>query len=374
MNTRKRHLVVVGAGNIGSHLVPHLGRMPGLARVTLVDRDSYDGSNLAGQDITRRDIGRPKARVQAARLRRINPGLEVAAVAAAVEDLPLGLLRADALLGCVDSRVARQTLNLVTRRLGVPWIDAGVQASGWLARVSVYAPDARAACLECGWDQRDYDLLEQDYPCARDATEPPPTHAPSALGALAASMQALECQTLLSGESDGSRPASRQVVIDARHHTHYVTSLPRHPSCRVAEHRPWSIDSLPADPHEVTLDDLVRSVRPMRSRKQTSRRRPTPDRFSLRVAGQRFVTSLRCSGCGRASEFFGVRRRLKTGRRACRRCGKPLYATAFDFLDTLVVGALPASRAFSLAWLGLVVGDVVTLPSWQTRQPPGDRT
>ena len=137
---------------------------------------------------------------------------------------------------------------------------------------------------------------------------------------------------------------------------------PCDPSCRVAEHRPWSIVGLPADPRELTLDDLVRAARPAPSRRQTGRRRPALPNFLLRVAGQRFVTSLRCSGCGRASEFFGVRRRLQTRPRACRRCGKPMYATAFDLLDTLAVGSLPESaRDFSLARLGLVMGDVVTL-------------
>ena len=358
-----RHVVVVGVGNIGSHLVPHLGRMPGLARVTLVDRDHYDEGNLAGQDITRKDVGRPKVQVQAARLRRINPGLPVLAVAAAVEALPLGLLRADALLGCVDSRAARQTLNEATRRLGVPWIDAGVQGTGWLTRVSVYPPEARAACLECGWDQHDYDLLDQAYPCRPGARLPPPTDAPSALGALAASMQALECQALLcGGESDGARSGSRQVVVDARHHTHYVTSLRRHPSCRVAEHQPWSIESLAADPRTLTIDDLVRAARATRSRKPTAHPCRPMDGFSLRVAGQRFVTSLRCSGCGRTREFFGVRRRLQTRRRACRRCSRPMHATAFDLLDALAVASLPEPvRGWSLARLGLVTGDVVTL-------------
>ena len=364
-----RHVVVVGVGNIGSHLVPHLGRMPGVTRVSLIDRDRYDESNLVGQDITRRDVGQPKVRVQAARLRRIIPGLVVRAVTAAVEELPLGLLRGDTLLGCVDSRAARQTLNEVTRRLGVPWIDTGVQGSGWLARVSVYPPDARAACLECGWDQRDYDLLEQAYPCKPGAKVPPPTHAPSALGALAASMQALECQALLrGGESDDSRSTSRQIVVDARHHTHYVTSLPRHPSCRVAEHRPWSIDSLPADPRQLTIDDLVRAARATRSRKRTARRRVAVDTFSIRIAGQRFVTSLRCAGCGLAHEFLGVRRRLQTRPRACRQCGESMYATAFDLVDTLGIGSLAEPVcSWSLARLGLITGDVVTVGRPGTR-------
>ena len=92
--TAQATLVVVGAGgNIGSHLVPHLGRMARVGRVVLIDRDAYEPANLTSQDITPRDIGRPKALVQARRLRAINPALEVAAVVGAVEDQPLGLLR-----------------------------------------------------------------------------------------------------------------------------------------------------------------------------------------------------------------------------------------------------------------------------------------
>ena len=34
-----KRVVVVGVGNIGSHLVPHLGRFPGIGRVTLIDPD-----------------------------------------------------------------------------------------------------------------------------------------------------------------------------------------------------------------------------------------------------------------------------------------------------------------------------------------------
>ena len=34
-------VVIVGLGNIGSHLVRHIGRMDGVGRVTLVDRNVY---------------------------------------------------------------------------------------------------------------------------------------------------------------------------------------------------------------------------------------------------------------------------------------------------------------------------------------------
>ena len=58
-------VILIGAGgNIGSHLVPHLGRMPGIDRIMLVDRDIYEGRNLVSQDIIVSDIGKPKSQVR----------------------------------------------------------------------------------------------------------------------------------------------------------------------------------------------------------------------------------------------------------------------------------------------------------------------
>ena len=91
-----KSITLVGAGgNIGSHLVPHLGRMPGIGRVTLVDRDIYEKRNLISQDILPGDVGSDKALVQAHRLSAINPNLHVIPVVGAVENMPLGSLRAD---------------------------------------------------------------------------------------------------------------------------------------------------------------------------------------------------------------------------------------------------------------------------------------
>jgi hypothetical protein len=92
------------------------------------------------QDIDKRDIGRPKADVQAPRLHRINGGLEVAALNIAVEDVPLGALRADVMLACLDSRRARLVVNQAAWRLGVPWINAGVDGSDLLVRIQTFLP------------------------------------------------------------------------------------------------------------------------------------------------------------------------------------------------------------------------------------------
>jgi molybdopterin/thiamine biosynthesis adenylyltransferase len=142
-------VVVIGAGgNIGSHLVPHLARTPEIGSLTLVDRDAYEARNLANQDMPPRAARRNKAAVQAGRARRLNPRLRVRAVAADVETLPLGALRGDLLLACVDSRRARQRVNQAAWRLGIPWVDAGVLGEGLLARVTGYVPAPDQPCLE----------------------------------------------------------------------------------------------------------------------------------------------------------------------------------------------------------------------------------
>src|SRR5688500_13799194 len=141
-----KRVIVAGAGNTGSHVLGHLARDPLVGEIVVVDFDSYSKSNLVSQAIERHDVGRPKAVVQAERLSRIRgPGhrgdrLKAVPLVARLEDVPLGLMRADVILGCLDSRLARRELNRVAWRLGVPWVDCGVQADGILARVNAYFP------------------------------------------------------------------------------------------------------------------------------------------------------------------------------------------------------------------------------------------
>lgn len=68
-----QHIVVAGLGNTGAFVALLLARMPGVARLILVDPDTYTESNIMAQNIDSSDIGQPKVLAQAAKLRRINP-------------------------------------------------------------------------------------------------------------------------------------------------------------------------------------------------------------------------------------------------------------------------------------------------------------
>ena len=350
----RKHVIVVGAGgNIGSHLVPLLARMPEIDRLTLIDRDRYEERNLGSHGLTRADVGRAKATVAARRARAIDPGLRVTPIAADVETLPAGLLRADLILAGLDSRRARQRVNQAAWRLGVPWLDGGVLADGSLARVTSFRPGP-GPCLECRWDAADYAALEQSYPCEQYPAAAP-TRAPAALGALAASLLALEAGKVLRGEAGALTPGA-EWVIDAAHHRQYVTGARRHPGCRMADHQPWTIDPVRLSPDtpigsaaEILARDLVKDGSSFGA-------------VTLAVEGQRIVRRLSCETCGSPKPVLRLQGRLLPGDWRCRRCGGRTGLNGFGLLEHLELSALTrGERQRPVFAFGVRSGDLITV-------------
>ena len=208
------HVVVVGLGAIGSAFVALLARVPWVARVTLVDFDRYTEANLRSQLIYRCDVGELKAAVQARRMRAENPRLEVCAIPDRVENVPMGRLRGDLVIGCTDTKVSRQFLSELAFRWGVPFLDSGVLAAQQLARASVFVPGAGAPCAQCAWDDGDYALLEMEYPCGANVAPTRASDTAPVLAALAAGLLANECEKLVA--AGGARTqAGYQITLDA---------------------------------------------------------------------------------------------------------------------------------------------------------------
>lgn len=344
-----KHLTVIGCGgNIGSHLVGHLARMPGVTRITLIDKDSYEEKNLASQNIALMDVGKPKAEVQAGRLREIGPHLHIEAIHAPVEAVPLGLLRCDMILTGLDSRLSRQYVNEASWRLGVPWLDAGVMADGLLARVVAYEPSLDAPCIECGWDADAYESLEQRYQCKGAEQLVAPTDAPSCLGALAASLEAIECLKRLNGCK--GEPAA-EAVFAAASRKFYLTRLRRNPECRF-DHRTWRISPLRQPPEKMTLGDaLGLGDAPL----------PGDAVPTLRVQGSVFVNRLHCPKCGPKP----VPLALVCPHGAapeCKTCGERMLISGMDMMDALQADAVaPGDLRRPLKSIGFRNGDVFSV-------------
>jgi hypothetical protein len=346
------HVLVIGAGgNIGSRIGPDLARSDRIGRITLVDFDRYEESNLRTQSIERADIGRMKVEVQAERLTAINPSLRIDALCERIEHVPRGLLACDVILAGLDSPAARQHVNEIAWFFGVPWIDAGVSGADRYVRVSAYAPGDRARCLECGWDDRHYGILARRYRCTGDTDAPPPTNAPASLGAAAAAVAVGECEKILSGCGD-LVPFGSEVFMDLSHHAYYVSAVPFNPACRFAGHRERAATDIEPCSSALSIAELLE-----RSAEGT-----------LAVPGRRLVTRLTCGRCGNRSPFLHLDISLaRARRRRCDSCGArggELVGAGFDTRAEVDAGTLTErQRTLSLDTIGLRRGDILRVRS-----------
>lgn len=215
-------VAVVGAGGLGH---PMLGPLvgAGIGRVRLIDDDVVELSNLHRQVLfTAEDVGRPKAEALAARLRTLNPHVEIEThVTRLTEDNAAELLGGVTLIadGC-DNFATRILVNRTAVRLGVPLVTAAVGSfDGQLGVFAGHLPDV--ACWAC------FAGAPDDVPgasCAERGVLGPVT---GVMGAL----QALEILRLLT--DFGPPTLGALLVWDAMTQRMRRIHVPKDPDCPV---------------------------------------------------------------------------------------------------------------------------------------------
>lgn len=160
---RAAKVLVIGAGGLASSVLPLLAAA-GIGRLTIVDGDRVDRSNLHRQTLfAEADQDRPKAEVAAERCRALNSDATVLPLPHALTpDNAASLVEiADVVLDCADSYAVSYTLSDICRGLGKPLISASVLGlSGYvggfcgsapsLRAVFPDAPDSGASCATAG--------------------------------------------------------------------------------------------------------------------------------------------------------------------------------------------------------------------------------
>lgn len=162
------HVVLVGCGGIGSPALQYLAAA-GVGRLTLVDDDTVDVSNLQRQTVyTPSDVGRPKAEAAAEWVRRFDLGLEVNAVVARVggSDNAAQILSGASLVldGC-DNFATRLAVSDCCVKLGIPLTSAAVgRFQGQVANFAGHLPGQ--PCYRCfvgdAFDAQDCDTCAAD--------------------------------------------------------------------------------------------------------------------------------------------------------------------------------------------------------------------
>lgn len=147
------HAGVVGLGGLGGTVTEILARL-GVGRLTLIDGDRFEDSNLNRQLLSSpADLTQPKADAAAQRVRRINPSTDVTAHACFLTaDNADGLLAGcQVVVDCLDNLRTRFEVEDACRRLGCPMVSAAV--AGASGHVTVVYPQDRGLRLVYGEPQ-----------------------------------------------------------------------------------------------------------------------------------------------------------------------------------------------------------------------------
>ena len=121
-------VAVVGAGGLGGTVIQLLGRI-GIGRLTVVDCDVFDETNLNRQVFCTRDwVGQSKALAVKAQMKAINPAVEVHAQNVRLDSAngPEILGGCQVIVDALDNVKDRLTLEALAKSMGVPFVHGAL--------------------------------------------------------------------------------------------------------------------------------------------------------------------------------------------------------------------------------------------------------
>lgn len=220
------HALVIGAGGLGSPVLLYLASA-GVGRITLVDPDTVDLTNLQRQIAHSSErVGQPKVESARAAMAAINPlpqlhALQRRADAALLAELVPG---AQVVLDCTDNFATRHLVNAACVAARVPLVSgSAIRFDGQLA---TFDPrDPASPCYACVFPP---DAELEEVACATMGVFAP-------LVGVIGSLQAAEALKLLTG--GGSSQAGRLLMFDALRTGWTELRTPRVPHCPVCGSR-----------------------------------------------------------------------------------------------------------------------------------------
>lgn len=216
------HALVVGAGGLGSPVALFLGTA-GVGRITIVDHDSVDLTNLQRQIAhSMARVGQPKATSAREGVEAINPQVLVKPVVARADAQLLHELvpQADVVIDCCDNFATRHAINAACVAHRKPLVSgAAIRMDGQL---SVFdTRDPKSPCYACVFPPS---ADPEETRCATMGVFAP-------LVGIIGAMQAAEALKILA--PTGESLAGRLQMLDGRSMSWHEVRVPRNPQCEV---------------------------------------------------------------------------------------------------------------------------------------------
>lgn len=216
------HALVIGAGGLGSPVALYLGSA-GVGRITVIDHDQVDATNLQRQIAHTLDrVGQDKAQSVRQAIAQINPDPQVQAVCARADAALLAqwVPQADVVVDCTDNFAIRHAINAACVQHRKPLVSgAAIRMDG---QVTVYdCRDPAAPCYACVFPP---EQAPEETRCATLGVFAP-------LVGIVGTVQAAEALKIASGM--GSRLAGRLLMLDGRAMAWTDIRIGRDPQCPV---------------------------------------------------------------------------------------------------------------------------------------------
>lgn len=168
---RNATALVIGAGALGNEVLKNLALM-GIGRLLIADFDVIEDSNLSRSVLFRTsDRGRRKVDAAAERVKELNSDVQVMTWHGDINfEMGLGVFRhVDVIIGCLDNREARLSIDRFAQMIGRPWVDGAIQELMGIVRV--FWPKKGGANYECTLTDHDYQMIGLRYSCPLLARE-----------------------------------------------------------------------------------------------------------------------------------------------------------------------------------------------------------
>ena len=304
-------IMVVGAGAIGNELIKNLALL-GIGKILVIDMDIIEQTNLTRSILYRMsDVGKYKAEAAAEKAMEINPDVTVISLKAnMVTDIGLGVFRnMDLVLGGLDNREARLSINQSCYKVNKPWIDGAIEVLNGFARVFV----PPGPCYECTMTETDWKLINKRKSCALLTHEQmlegkTPTTPTSS--SIIAGIQVQEMLKLLHNDRNLPTLAGKGYVFNGLTHDSFVVEYQRKDDC-MSHDTYEDIREMPWSARNTSINEILNQAK-----------KDLGDSAILEF-DRDIATTSKCS-CGHSKDIFNVVNKLRNKDIVCEKCGKTM--------------------------------------------------